>query len=219
MRMRMAGIARRALREIAIKPMFDAFMTALADEFAGLRDRYHRGKSPVAHSRDPVDGDVQQVGSIVLTTGNKREMAVGYATLYGDMAGGFAVLKDISKTLVYRLSNYRNSLSPVIPERIITRAPSAELRPTRPTRTACRRTTCSTPSWKPMSSTTRVARNRSARLSPERRRAGGPADPDQRIQAPPGAGRHSHHAARFRQGLALSDHVGVGRVEEHPAII
>ena len=64
----------------------------------------------------------------MLTTGNKSEMAVGYATLYGDMAGGFAVLKDISKTLVYRLAHYRNSLGRVIPERIITRAPSAELR-------------------------------------------------------------------------------------------
>ncbi|MDD2685804.1 MAG: NAD+ synthase [Gallionella sp.] len=67
-------------------------------------------------------------GSIVLTTGNKSEMAVGYATLYGDMAGGFAVLKDVSKTMVYRLSRYRNTLSEVIPERIITRPPSAELR-------------------------------------------------------------------------------------------
>ena len=68
-------------------------------------------------------------GSIVLTTGNKSEMAVGYATLYGDMAGGFAVLKDISKTLVYRLARYRNRFGRVIPERVITRAPSAELRP------------------------------------------------------------------------------------------
>ena len=68
-------------------------------------------------------------GSIVLTTGNKSEMAVGYSTLYGDLAGGFAVIKDIAKTLVYRLCEYRNSVSPVIPERIITRAPSAELRP------------------------------------------------------------------------------------------
>jgi NAD+ synthase (glutamine-hydrolysing) len=65
----------------------------------------------------------------VLTTGNKSEMAVGYCTLYGDMAGGFAVLKDIFKTLVYRLARYRNTISPVIPERVITRAPSAELRP------------------------------------------------------------------------------------------
>jgi len=68
-------------------------------------------------------------GSIVLTTGNKSEMAVGYCTLYGDMAGGFAVIKDIAKTLVYRLCAYRNSESYVIPGRILTRAPSAELRP------------------------------------------------------------------------------------------
>jgi NAD+ synthase (glutamine-hydrolysing) len=68
-------------------------------------------------------------GSIVLTTGNKSEMAVGYCTLYGDMAGGFAVIKDIAKTLVYRLCAYRNSISDVIPDRILTRAPSAELRP------------------------------------------------------------------------------------------
>jgi NAD+ synthase (glutamine-hydrolysing) len=68
-------------------------------------------------------------GSIVLTTGNKSEMAVGYCTLYGDMAGGFAVIKDIAKTLVYRLCDYRNSIYEVIPKRILTRAPSAELRP------------------------------------------------------------------------------------------
>jgi NAD+ synthetase len=67
-------------------------------------------------------------GTIVLTTGNKSELAVGYATLYGDMAGGFAVLKDIPKTFVYRLARYRNGISPVIPERVMTRAPSAELR-------------------------------------------------------------------------------------------
>ena len=66
-------------------------------------------------------------GGIVLTTGNKSEMSVGYATLYGDMAGGFAALKDIPKTLVYRLADYRNRISPVIPERVIERAPSAEL--------------------------------------------------------------------------------------------
>src|SRR5438477_6720800 len=75
----------------------------------------------------------KKTGSIVRTTGNKSEMAVGYCTMYGDMAGGFAVLKDISKTLVYRLCEYRNrignQLAPVIPERILTRAPSAELRP------------------------------------------------------------------------------------------
>jgi len=66
---------------------------------------------------------------IVIATGNKSEMAVGYATLYGDMCGGFAPLKDISKTMVYQLANYRNTVSRVIPERVITRAPSAELSP------------------------------------------------------------------------------------------
>jgi len=65
----------------------------------------------------------------VLTTGNKSEMGTGYATLYGDMAGGFGVLKDINKMLVYRLANYRNAISPVIPQRVIERAPSAELKP------------------------------------------------------------------------------------------
>jgi NAD+ synthase (glutamine-hydrolysing) len=68
-------------------------------------------------------------GSMVLTTGNKSEMAVGYATLYGDMAGGFAAIKDVPKTMVYALSVYRNTLGRIIPERVITRPPSAELRP------------------------------------------------------------------------------------------
>lgn len=70
-----------------------------------------------------------RTGRILLTTGNKSEMAVGYATLYGDMAGGFAVLKDVFKTFVYRLAHYRNSVSEVIPHNVITRAPSAELKP------------------------------------------------------------------------------------------
>lgn len=70
-----------------------------------------------------------KTGRMLLTTGNKSEMAVGYATLYGDMAGGFAPIKDCSKSLVYKLARYRNTVSDVIPERIITRAPSAELRP------------------------------------------------------------------------------------------
>ena len=70
-----------------------------------------------------------KTGALVLTTGNKSEMAVGYCTLYGDMAGGFAVIKDVYKTLVYRLARYRNTISQVIPENIIVRPPSAELRP------------------------------------------------------------------------------------------
>ncbi|MBS0327754.1 MAG: NAD+ synthase [Proteobacteria bacterium] len=114
--------------EIAIGPMFAAFLGALGGELAGrppdateenLQARI-RGTLLMAISN--------RSGAIVLTTGNKSEMAVGYATLYGDMAGGFAVLKDISKTLVYRLARWRNALGRVIPERVLTRAPSAELR-------------------------------------------------------------------------------------------
>ena len=70
-----------------------------------------------------------KTGRMLLTTGNKSEMAVGYATLYGDMAGGYAPIKDCSKSLVYELSRYRNTLGEAIPERVITRPPSAELRP------------------------------------------------------------------------------------------
>jgi NAD+ synthase (glutamine-hydrolysing) len=69
-----------------------------------------------------------KTGRMVLATGNKSEMAVGYATLYGDMVGGFAVIKDVFKTMVYRLAAWRNGQSPVIPQRVIDRAPSAELR-------------------------------------------------------------------------------------------
>jgi NAD+ synthase (glutamine-hydrolysing) len=68
-------------------------------------------------------------GWLVLTTGNKSEMSTGYATLYGDMAGGFAVIKDVPKTLVYKLAKYRNSISYVIPERVLIKAPTAELKP------------------------------------------------------------------------------------------
>jgi NAD+ synthetase len=111
-----------------IKSMYDSFITALADEFDAL---------PFDLTEENIQARVRGVilmalsnkfGKLVLSTGNKSEMATGYATLYGDMAGGLAVLKDVSKTLVWRLSRYRNSLSPVIPERIITRPPSAELR-------------------------------------------------------------------------------------------
>ena len=68
-------------------------------------------------------------GWLVVSTGNKSEMATGYATLYGDMAGGFALIKDVAKTLVYRLAQWRNAQSRVIPQRVIDRPPSAELRP------------------------------------------------------------------------------------------
>ncbi|MDZ7651585.1 MAG: NAD+ synthase [Burkholderiaceae bacterium] len=124
-------VARLGVRydELPIKPAFDAFLATLAQEFRGL---------PWDTTEENIQARIRgtllmalsnKYGSIVLTTGNKSEMAVGYCTLYGDMGGGFAVIKDIRKTLVYRLADYRNALGEVIPQRIITRAPSAELRP------------------------------------------------------------------------------------------
>ncbi len=114
--------------EFPIEPIMQGYLSTLKDTFAGreadtteenLQARI-RGNLLMALSN--------KFGSLVLTTGNKSEMTVGYATLYGDMAGGFAVLKDVGKMLVYRLARYRNTLGRVIPERIITRPPSAELR-------------------------------------------------------------------------------------------
>jgi NAD+ synthase (glutamine-hydrolysing) len=121
--------------EISIKPMFESFKQSLAKEFAGL---------PEDTTEENIQARIRGVllmalsnkfGSIVLTTGNKSEMATGYCTLYGDMAGGFAVIKDVLKTVVFRLARWRNANDPFgtganpIPERIITRPPSAELRP------------------------------------------------------------------------------------------
>jgi NAD+ synthetase len=115
--------------EIPIRPIYDSFMTALAGEFRGLAADATEENLQARIRGTLLMALSNKHGAIVLTTGNKSEMAVGYSTLYGDMAGGFAVIKDIAKTLVYRLARHRNTLSEVIPERILTRAPSAELRP------------------------------------------------------------------------------------------
>ncbi len=115
--------------EIPISDCFAAFRTTLAQEFQGLPEDTTEENIQARIRGTILMALSNKHGSIVLTTGNKSEMAVGYCTLYGDMAGGFAVIKDIAKTLVYRLCAYRNTISDVIPERILTRPPSAELRP------------------------------------------------------------------------------------------
>ena len=115
--------------EIAIKPIFDSFLAALSGEFKGLAPDITEENLQSRIRGTLLMALSNKTGSLVLTTGNKSEMGTGYATLYGDMAGGFAVLKDINKQLVYRLANYRNTVSRVIPQRVIERAPSAELRP------------------------------------------------------------------------------------------
>jgi len=116
-------------RTIAIEPAFNAFLGMLEEEFAGL-DMDVTEENIQARCRGIILMAISnKKGKILLTTGNKSEMSVGYATLYGDMAGGFAPIKDVPKLLVYRLAQYRNSLKRAIPKRVITRPPSAELRP------------------------------------------------------------------------------------------
>ncbi len=114
---------------ISIEPLYEAFLESLKGEFEGLAPDLTE-ENIQARCRGVLLMSISnKKGVLVLTTGNKSEMAVGYSTLYGDMAGGFDVLKDVPKTLVYELARYRNTVSPVIPERVITRPPSAELRP------------------------------------------------------------------------------------------
>lgn len=120
---------------IDIEGMFAATLAALREEFAGRAVDATEENIQSRCRMQLLMGISNKTGRMLLTTGNKSEMAVGYATLYGDMAGGFAPIKDCSKLLVYRLAAYRNALavssgeSPVIPARVIERAPSAELRP------------------------------------------------------------------------------------------
>src|SRR5258706_13148478 len=115
--------------EIAIAPIFDTFRAQLAPSFEGRAE-----DSTEENLQARIRGTLlmalsNKFGWMVVTTGNKSEMATGYATLYADMAGGFALIKDTRKTPVYRLANWRNTRARVIPPRIIDRAPSAELRP------------------------------------------------------------------------------------------
>jgi NAD+ synthase (glutamine-hydrolysing) len=114
--------------EISIEGMFEATLAALKDEFAGRPPDTAEENIQSRCRGVLLMGISNKTGRMLLTTGNKSEMAVGYATLYGDMAGGFAPIKDCSKLLVYRLCVWRNAQSPVIPRRVIERPPSAELR-------------------------------------------------------------------------------------------
>lgn len=114
--------------EIAIKPIFDEFLSSLAPLFVDTKPDTTEENLQARTRGTLLMAISNKFGYLVVTTGNKSEMTTGYATLYGDMAGGFALLKDIPKTLVFKLSKWRNTLSEIIPTRIITRPPSAELR-------------------------------------------------------------------------------------------
>ena len=114
---------------IPIQQVYEAYKATLAEAFAGAKEGVAEENLQVRARGNLLMALSNKFGWLVLTTGNKSEIAVGYSTLYGDMAGGFNVLKDVPKTLVYELANYRNGLGRVIPDSIIQRAPSAELRP------------------------------------------------------------------------------------------
>jgi NAD+ synthase (glutamine-hydrolysing) len=115
--------------EISIEPVFDAFLAALAETFSHTEPDATE-ENIQARCRGTILMAVSnKQGKMLLTTGNKSEMSVGYATLYGDMAGGFAPLKDVPKLMVYRLADWRNAQGAVIPQRVLDRPPSAELAP------------------------------------------------------------------------------------------
>lgn len=113
---------------ISIEPLYTQFCQSLSQVFADCQPDLTEENIQARCRGMLLMAMSNKFGGLVLTTSNKSELAVGYSTLYGDMAGGFSVLKDVYKTQVYALAQYRNSLSPVIPERVITRAPTAELR-------------------------------------------------------------------------------------------
>ncbi|MEA2445106.1 MAG: hypothetical protein QOJ12_2398, partial [Thermoleophilales bacterium] len=126
----MAGILGVRYDEISIEPMFAAFLEGLRPEFAGTRVDAAEENIQARIRGNLVMALSNKFGWLVLTTGNKSEMSVGYATLYGDMAGGFAVLKDVFKGWVFRLTEWRNQKAggDLLPPEILTRPPSAELR-------------------------------------------------------------------------------------------
>lgn len=129
----MAELLGVKLFESGIQPLFNQYLSNIESDFEITPDSTPSNTMP-ENLQARIRGTLLMAlsnhsGSVVLTTGNKSEVAVGYCTLYGDMAGGFAVLKDVSKTLIYALCEYRNQINRVIPERVIQRAPSAELRP------------------------------------------------------------------------------------------
>ncbi len=114
---------------VPIEPAFQAYLGMLEEPFKGTEPNIAEENMQARIRGNILMALSNKFGYLVLTTGNKSEMATGYATLYGDMAGGFAVIKDVLKTLVYQLCEYRNTISPVIPQSVIDKEPSAELRP------------------------------------------------------------------------------------------
>jgi NAD+ synthase (glutamine-hydrolysing) len=125
----LSGNVNIKLLEVPIEKIYSAYLKTLGTTFNGLPDDITEENIQARIRGNILMALSNKFGWLVLTTGNKSEMSVGYATLYGDMAGGFGVIKDVPKTLVYELSRYRNNACHVIPKRILTKAPTAELKP------------------------------------------------------------------------------------------
>ena len=192
---------------LPITGVFGAYGRALAKPFKGLKEDVAEENLQARIRGNYLMALSNKFGWLVLTTGNKSEIGVGYSTLYGDMAGGFAVIKDVPKTLVYEVSAHANARAgrELIPRSIFDRAPSAELRPgpDRPGLAAAVPRARRHPRGL-CGGRSEPARDRRPRLRRGHRapghRHGGP----QRVQAPAGAHRHQDHPARLRQGLAAS---------------
>jgi NAD+ synthase (glutamine-hydrolysing) len=125
----LAGNLGIKLLEVPISEVYGAYLSMLKTLFSGMKEDITEENIQARIRGNILMALSNKFGWLVLTTGNKSEMSVGYATLYGDMAGGFAVIKDVPKTLVYKLAQYRNALNIVIPKRILIKEPTAELRP------------------------------------------------------------------------------------------
>jgi NAD+ synthase (glutamine-hydrolysing) len=195
---------------ISIESVFSAVLDALSRQFDGLAPDATEENIQARCRGMLLMAISNKSGRIVLTTGNKSEMAVGYATLYGDMAGGFAPIKDCSKTLVYRLARHRNAQGAVIPERVLTRAPTAELRHDRRTATRCRRMTCSIrysrPSSRRTSPSDEIVARGFERATGHPRAGHGEA---RRNTSAAGAAGRARESPRLRARLAVPDHVGL----------
>ena len=144
------------LLSLPIEPPFTAFLDTLAPHFDGMAPNEAEENLQSRIRGNLVMAFSNKMGWMVLTTGNKSEMAVGYATIYGDMAGGYAVIKDVPKTMVYELARHRNAAGdgPLIPQAVIDKPPSAELRPDQTDQDSLPPTTSSMPSSRPTSKRT-----------------------------------------------------------------
>ncbi len=195
---------------LPIEPAFQAFLQVLQPVFAGLPPDITEENIQARCRGVLLMAISNKTGKLVLTTGNKSETAVGYSTLYGDMAGGFAPIKDVLKTMVYRLAAWRNRQSPVIPQRVFDRPPSAELRPDQTDQD-------SLPPYEVLDAILHgyVEEDRSVEeliaggFRPGDGGAGGAAGDSQRVQTPAGRAGRAHHPARLRPRSALSDHLGI----------